>query len=111
ASPWSPTPARPGTCRGWAGCPGPWRSPCSATGSTPARASSSGASNGPGRPVIGQCGAREIALLDDWVDAGQALQFGLVNRAWPAEDFAREAAAAVAALAAGPTPAFARTKG
>ena len=52
----------------------------------------------------------EIALLGDWVDADQALQFGLVNRVWPAEDLQREAAAAVAALAAGPTLAFARTK-
>ena len=41
---------------------------------------------------------------------GQALQFGLANRVWPAEDFQREAAAAVAALAAGPTLALARTK-
>ena len=60
--------------------------------------------------VVGLSRAMEIALLGDWVDAGQALQFGLVNRAWPAEDFAREAAAAVAALAAGPTLALGRAK-
>jgi 2-(1,2-epoxy-1,2-dihydrophenyl)acetyl-CoA isomerase len=60
--------------------------------------------------VVGLSRAMEIALLGDWVDAGQALQFGLVNRVWPAEDFPREAEAAVAALASGPTLAFARTK-
>jgi 2-(1,2-epoxy-1,2-dihydrophenyl)acetyl-CoA isomerase len=60
--------------------------------------------------LVGLSRAMEIALLGDWVDAGQALQFGLVNRVWLAEDFAREAEAAVAALAAGPTLALARTK-
>ena len=43
-------------------------------------------------------------------DADQALRFGLVNRVWPADDLRREAEAAVAALAAGPTLAFGRTK-
>ncbi|HYN19254.1 MAG TPA: enoyl-CoA hydratase-related protein [Actinomycetes bacterium] len=60
--------------------------------------------------LVGLSRAMEIALLGDWVDADQALQFGLANRVWPADDFQREAAAAVAALAAGPTLAFARTK-
>jgi 2-(1,2-epoxy-1,2-dihydrophenyl)acetyl-CoA isomerase len=60
--------------------------------------------------LVGLSRAMEMALLGDWVDAGQALQFGLVNRVWPAGDFQQEAAAAVAALAAGPTLAFARTK-
>ena len=60
--------------------------------------------------LVGLSRAMEIALLGDWVDAAQALQFGLVNRVWPAGDLQREAAAAVAALAAGPTLAFARTK-
>ena len=60
--------------------------------------------------LVGLSRAMEIALLGDWVDADQALQFGLVNRVWPDDDFAREAEAAVAALAAGPTLAFARTK-
>jgi len=60
--------------------------------------------------LVGLSRAMEIALLGDWVDANQALQFGLVNRVWPAGDFQREAEAAVAALAAGPTLAFARTK-
>jgi 2-(1,2-epoxy-1,2-dihydrophenyl)acetyl-CoA isomerase len=60
--------------------------------------------------LVGLSRAMEIALLGDWVDADQALAFGLVNRVWPADDFTREAEAAVAALAAGPTLAFARTK-
>jgi 2-(1,2-epoxy-1,2-dihydrophenyl)acetyl-CoA isomerase len=60
--------------------------------------------------LVGLSRAMELALLGDWVDADQALQFGLVNRVWPAEDLQREAEAAVAALAAGPTLAFARTK-
>jgi 2-(1,2-epoxy-1,2-dihydrophenyl)acetyl-CoA isomerase len=60
--------------------------------------------------LVGLSRAMEMALLGDWVDADQALAFGLVNRVWPAADFRREAEAAVAALAAGPTLAFARTK-
>jgi 2-(1,2-epoxy-1,2-dihydrophenyl)acetyl-CoA isomerase len=60
--------------------------------------------------VVGLSRAMEMALLGDWVDADQALRFGLANRVWPAEDFQREAEAAVAALAAGPTLAFGRTK-
>jgi 2-(1,2-epoxy-1,2-dihydrophenyl)acetyl-CoA isomerase len=60
--------------------------------------------------VVGLSRALEMALLGDWVDADQALSFGLANRVWPAGDFQREAAAAVAALAAGPTLAFGRAK-
>jgi 2-(1,2-epoxy-1,2-dihydrophenyl)acetyl-CoA isomerase len=60
--------------------------------------------------LVGLSRAMEMALLGDWVDADQALAFGLANRVWPAEDFQREAEAAVAALAAGPTLAFGRTK-
>jgi 2-(1,2-epoxy-1,2-dihydrophenyl)acetyl-CoA isomerase len=60
--------------------------------------------------LVGLSRAMEMALLGDWVDADQALSFGLANRVWPAEDFQREAEAAVAALAAGPTLAFGRTK-
>ena len=60
--------------------------------------------------VVGLSRALEIALLGDWVEADQALQFGLVNRVWPAEELERQAAATVASLAAGPTLAFARTK-
>jgi 2-(1,2-epoxy-1,2-dihydrophenyl)acetyl-CoA isomerase len=60
--------------------------------------------------VVGLSRALEIALLGDWVEADQALQFGLVNRVWPADEFERRAAETVAGLAAGPTLAFARTK-
>ena len=60
--------------------------------------------------LVGLSRAMEMALLGDWVDADQALRFGLVNRVWPAEDLQREAEAALAALAAGPTLAFGRTK-
>ena len=60
--------------------------------------------------LVGLSRAMEMALLGDWVDADQALAFGLANRVWPAADLRREAEAAVAALAAGPTLAFARTK-
>jgi 2-(1,2-epoxy-1,2-dihydrophenyl)acetyl-CoA isomerase len=60
--------------------------------------------------VVGLSRALEVALLGDWVEADQALQFGLVNRVWPAEELERQAAATVAVLAAGPTLAFARTK-
>jgi 2-(1,2-epoxy-1,2-dihydrophenyl)acetyl-CoA isomerase len=60
--------------------------------------------------LVGLSRAMEIALLGDWVEADQALQFGLVNRVWPAEELERHAAETVAALAAGPTLALARTK-
>ena len=60
--------------------------------------------------LVGLSRAMEIALLGDWVDADQALQFGLVSRVWPAESFAAEAGAVVARLAAGPTEAFGLTK-
>ena len=60
--------------------------------------------------LVGLSRALELALLGDWVEADQALQFGLANRVWPADRFAEEAAGAVAALAAGPTQAFARTR-
>jgi 2-(1,2-epoxy-1,2-dihydrophenyl)acetyl-CoA isomerase len=60
--------------------------------------------------LVGLSRAMEIALLGDWVEADQALQFGLVNRVWPAEELERTAAETVAALAAGPTLALARTK-
>jgi 2-(1,2-epoxy-1,2-dihydrophenyl)acetyl-CoA isomerase len=60
--------------------------------------------------LVGLSRALELALLGDWVDAEAALACGLVSRVWPAEEFAAQAEATVAALAAGPTVAFARTK-
>jgi 2-(1,2-epoxy-1,2-dihydrophenyl)acetyl-CoA isomerase len=60
--------------------------------------------------VVGLGRALELALLGDWVDAEGALRAGLVSRVWPDEELAEQAGAAVAALAAGPTLAYARTK-
>ena len=60
--------------------------------------------------LVGLSRALELALLGDWVEADEALRWGLVNRVWPAEELPAAAEAAVAALAAGPTLAFARTK-
>ena len=60
--------------------------------------------------LVGLSRALEMALLGDWVEADQALAFGLVNRVWPAAEFPGEAEAAVAALAAGPTLALGRAK-
>ncbi len=60
--------------------------------------------------LVGLSRAMDLALLGDWVAADEALACGLVNRVWPAGEFAERAEAAVAALAAGPTLAFARTK-
>jgi 2-(1,2-epoxy-1,2-dihydrophenyl)acetyl-CoA isomerase len=60
--------------------------------------------------LIGLSRALEMALLGDWVEADQALAFGLVNRVWPAEELQGQAEAAVAALAAGPTLALGRAK-
>ena len=60
--------------------------------------------------LVGLSRAMEMALLGDWVDADQALRFGLVNRVWPAEELQGQAEAAVAALAAGPTLALGRAK-
>jgi 2-(1,2-epoxy-1,2-dihydrophenyl)acetyl-CoA isomerase len=60
--------------------------------------------------LVGLSRALDLALLGDWVSAAEALASGLVNRVWPAEEFAAQAEAAVATLAAGPTVAFARAK-
>lgn len=60
--------------------------------------------------LVGLCRALDLALLGDWVDAEAALAMGLVSRVWPAEEFAAQAEATVAQLAAGPTVAYARTK-
>src|SRR4029453_18238073 len=60
--------------------------------------------------LVGLSRALELALLGDWVEADQALAFGLVNRVWPADDLRREAEAAVGAPAAGRTLALGRAK-
>lgn len=60
--------------------------------------------------LVGLSRAMEIALLGDWVDAGEALRIGLVNRVFATDELATRAEEVLAALASGPTLAFARTK-
>jgi 2-(1,2-epoxy-1,2-dihydrophenyl)acetyl-CoA isomerase len=60
--------------------------------------------------LVGLSTALRLALLDDQVEAEEALALGLVSRVFPAEEFERLAAGTVAALAAGPTLAHARAK-
>ena len=49
-------------------------------------------------------------MLGERVSAAQALDWGLVNRVFADEDFARESAALTARLAAGPTRSYAASK-
>ena len=60
--------------------------------------------------LVGLSRAMEIALLGDWMDAGEALRTGLVNRVYPTEELAARAEEVLTTLAAGPTLALARTK-
>ncbi|HYT26204.1 MAG TPA: enoyl-CoA hydratase-related protein, partial [Actinomycetota bacterium] len=60
--------------------------------------------------LVGLAKAMELAMLGGTVRADEARSIGLVSRVFPAEELAVEAAALVAALAAGPTLALARTK-
>jgi len=60
--------------------------------------------------LIGLGPALELALLNERIDAGEALRLRLVGRVWPAETFQDEAAATVARLAAGATGAFGLAK-
>jgi 2-(1,2-epoxy-1,2-dihydrophenyl)acetyl-CoA isomerase len=60
--------------------------------------------------LVGLSKAMEIAMLGDWVDAGEALRIGLVNRVFPAEELATRAEEVLATLAGGPTLAFGRAK-
>ena len=61
--------------------------------------------------VVGLKHAAELMLLGDRFDAERALALGLVNRVVPAVALDAEVAALAARLAAGPTQAYARTKG
>jgi 2-(1,2-epoxy-1,2-dihydrophenyl)acetyl-CoA isomerase len=54
--------------------------------------------------------AAEMAMLGERVTAAQALDWGLVNRVFADEDFARESAALTARLATGPTRSYAASK-
>jgi 2-(1,2-epoxy-1,2-dihydrophenyl)acetyl-CoA isomerase len=60
--------------------------------------------------LVGLAKAMELAILGDAVKAEEARSIGLVSRVFPVEELAGGAAALVAALAAGPTLALARTK-
>jgi 2-(1,2-epoxy-1,2-dihydrophenyl)acetyl-CoA isomerase len=54
--------------------------------------------------------AAELALLGERLDAQKALDWGLVNRVWPDEDFASQTAALLDGLASGATKSFGGTK-
>jgi 2-(1,2-epoxy-1,2-dihydrophenyl)acetyl-CoA isomerase len=54
--------------------------------------------------------ALDLVLLDEPVEARQALQMGLVNRVVPDEDFASELSSLAGKLAHGPTQAYALAK-
>lgn len=60
--------------------------------------------------LIGAGRALELTYSNRRVDAAEALAIGLADRVLPAEDFEEAAFAAVGALAAGPTRAFALIK-
>jgi 2-(1,2-epoxy-1,2-dihydrophenyl)acetyl-CoA isomerase len=59
---------------------------------------------------VGMARAAEMAMLGERVSASQGLEWGLVNRVFADEDFARESAALTARLAAGPTRSYAAGK-
>jgi 2-(1,2-epoxy-1,2-dihydrophenyl)acetyl-CoA isomerase len=61
--------------------------------------------------IVGLKHAAELMLLGDRFDAERALALGLVNRVVSADALDTEAEALAARLAAGPTLAYARTKG
>jgi 2-(1,2-epoxy-1,2-dihydrophenyl)acetyl-CoA isomerase len=59
---------------------------------------------------VGFTRAAEMSLLGERVGAGQALDWGLINRVWPDEEFPARADELVMRLAAGPTRSYAGTK-
>ena len=59
---------------------------------------------------VGFARAAEMAMLGERVGARQALDWGLINRVWPDEEFAARADELVARLAEGPTRSYAGTK-
>ena len=60
--------------------------------------------------LVGLSRAMEMALLGDWVEAEEALRFGLVNRVFPSDELIAGSERALQALAAGPTLALASAK-
>ena len=59
---------------------------------------------------IGFARAAELSLLGERLPASQALDWGLINRVWPDEEFPARADELVARLAVGPTRSYAGTK-
>jgi len=59
---------------------------------------------------VGFARAAELALLGERLPAAQALEWGLINRVWPDDEFAARADELLARLAAGPTRSYAGTK-
>jgi 2-(1,2-epoxy-1,2-dihydrophenyl)acetyl-CoA isomerase len=59
---------------------------------------------------IGFTRAAELALLGERLSAPQAVEWGLINRAWPDGEFAERADELITRLAAGPTSAYAGIK-
>ena len=59
---------------------------------------------------VGFTRAAEMSLLGERVGAGQALDWGLINRVWPDEEFPARADELVMRLAAGPTRSYAGAK-
>ena len=59
---------------------------------------------------VGFARAAELAMLGERLGARKALDWGLINRVWPDEEFAGEAAKLLDRLAAGATKSYAGTK-
>ncbi len=59
---------------------------------------------------VGFSRAAEMAMLGERVGARQALDWGLINRSWPDEEFAERADELLIRLAAGPTRSYAGAK-
>ena len=60
--------------------------------------------------LVGMGRALELAYTNDLVDAATALQLGLVNKVFPADELLPQARALAAKLAAGPTKVYGLTK-
>jgi 2-(1,2-epoxy-1,2-dihydrophenyl)acetyl-CoA isomerase len=59
---------------------------------------------------VGFARAAEMAMLGERVSAPKAVDWGLINAAWPDEEFVAKADALLAKLAAGPTRSYAGSK-
>jgi len=59
---------------------------------------------------VGFTRAAELAMLGERLDARKALDWGLINRVWPDEEFAAEAARLLDRLASGATKSYAGSK-